>query len=221
MKCIYGILNKLNGKQYVGSAKNFYKRKTQHLKNLQLNKHPNLYLQNAWNKYGESMFEFIVLEKINDKGDLIEREQWWIDNSNSEYNICKIANSSLGIKRRPETIEKIRQANLGLKHPEWRNKIKSEAQGGENHWTKKKRFSEVSKSKMSEAQKNLYKNGYIHPNKKKIYQYDLKNNLLKEWESATQIEKELGFSKSGICLCARKRLKTFKNFIWKYETCDN
>ena len=37
--------------------------------------------------------------------------------------------------------------------------------GGEKHWTKKKKFSEESKKKMSESQKKLYQNGYIHPRK--------------------------------------------------------
>ena len=148
---IYGILNKVSGKYYIGSAVNFSKRKSRHLKLLRENKHHSYLLQKEWD---ENLFDFIILEKVLGKEFLTEREQWWIDNTNSFYNICKIASSSLGVKRTEETKEKVRQANLGLKHPEWRNNIKSKAQGGENHWTKKKSFSKESKEKMSRSQKN-------------------------------------------------------------------
>ena len=157
---IYGILNKVSGKYYIGSAVNFSKRKSRHLKLLRENKHHSYLLQKEWD---ENLFDFIILEKVLGKEFLTEREQWWIDNTNSFYNICKIASSSLGVKRTEETKEKVRQANLGLKHPEWRNNIKSKAQGGENHWTKKKSFSKESKEKMSRSQKKLYEDGYISP----------------------------------------------------------
>ena len=122
---IYGILNKVSGKYYIGSAVNFSKRKSRHLKLLRENKHHSYLLQKEWD---ENLFDFIILEKVLGKEFLTEREQWWIDNTNSFYNICKIASSSLGVKRTEETKEKVRQANLGLKHPEWRNNIKSKAQ---------------------------------------------------------------------------------------------
>jgi hypothetical protein len=74
----------------------------------------------------------------------------------------------------------MRKAHLGEKHPEWRNKIKSISQGGENHWTKKKKFSEEAKKRMSETHKKLYKNGYQNPNKKIIIQYNKNGEVLKK-----------------------------------------
>ena len=197
---IYGILNKVSGKYYIGSAVNFSKRKSRHLKLLRENKHHSYLLQKEWD---ENLFDFIILEKVLGKELLTEREQWWIDNTNSFYNICKIASSSLGVKRTEETKEKVRQANLGLKHPEWRNNIKSKAQGGENHWTKKKSFSKESKEKMSHSQKKLYEDGYVSPRlgvvlsketidklinsvSKAILQFDLDMNLIKEWKSSKE-----------------------------------
>ena len=161
MHAIYQILNTQNNKRYVGSSVNFDKRIRQHKIDLKRKKHANRHLQDSWNKYGEEAFSFTALEVVTNPEDLLSREQFWIDTSNPEYNIDKVAGSSLGVKRSPETIEKIRKANLGLKHPEWRCKIKSTSQGGENHWTKKKGFSEEAKKTMSEAQKNLYKSGYF------------------------------------------------------------
>lgn len=233
MKVIYGILNKLNGKQYVGSTNNYYKRKQLHLKRLATNVHHSYHLQNSWNKHGEKMFDFIILEKVDQQIDLIEREQWWIDNSNSNYNICRIAGSSLGVKRTEATKEKIRQRNLGLKHPDWRNKIKSIAQGGENHWTKNKKFSENAKKNMSNAQKELFKNGYKHPRlglketkeqieKKRIraskivLQFDLNGEFIKEYKSAKEAS-SYGFIASSISQCIMNKRKTHKNFIWKLK----
>ena len=118
MIAIYGILNKINGHKYVGSAKNFYKRKALHLRQLHKNDHHSYYLQAAWNKYGEENFEFLILEKLEKVTDLIPREQWWIDNSNSEYNICKIAGNSLGVKRSEETKRKLSESHIGLKQSE-------------------------------------------------------------------------------------------------------
>lgn len=232
MTCIYGILNKLTGQYYVGSSVNFNKRKKLHLERLTNKNHHSYLLQKEWSKHPE-YFEFIILEKVSDKKDLLQREQWWIDNTDSYYNICKIANSSSGVKRTEETKEKIRSANLGLKHPEWRNEIKSQAQGGDNHWTKKKNFSEESKLKMSESQKELYKKGYINPRKgkketkeqiklktaqssKPILQYDMETNLIKEWNSIKEATK-FGFLSKYIIECCKNKRNKYKNFIWKYK----
>jgi group I intron endonuclease len=213
---IYCIENTVNNKKYVGSSINVYKRRNRHFSELKMVKHKNIKLQRSYNKHGKDNFIFYVLELVEDKNELIKKEQFYIDTIKPEYNINLIANSSLGVIRSEETKEKIRQANLGLEHPEWRNKIKSEAQGGDNHWTKNKGFSEKSKSKMSESQKELYLNGYKHPNKKLIIQYTLDMEFVKEWESGAEIERELGFKRASICMCAKGNIKTSNNFIWKY-----
>ena len=75
---IYGILNKISGKYYIGSTVSFSKRKSRHLKLLRENKHHSYLLQKEWE---EGLFEFIILEKVLEKELLIEREQWWIDNT--------------------------------------------------------------------------------------------------------------------------------------------
>jgi hypothetical protein len=57
-------------------------------------------------------------------------------------------------------------------------------------------------------------------NYNKINQYDLKNNLLKTWDSVADIVKELKFNKNSIYGCCSGFTKTHKKFIWKYENQD-
>ena len=64
IKSIWYLLieNKINHKSYIGSSKNLYQRLLKHFALLRHNKHENVYLQNAWNKYGESSFEWFIIE---------------------------------------------------------------------------------------------------------------------------------------------------------------
>ena len=231
MKVIYTIICKETNKQYIGSALNHAKRKREHFYNLKNNKHPNKKLQNAYNIYGADCFDFKIIEVVEDEKKLIEREQHYIDNLKPIYNICRVAGSSLGLKRTNDTRDKIRAANLGIKHPQWRNEIKSKAQGGENHWTKRKGFSNKSKKQMSATHKEKYRSGYRNPLKgtrytaerieamrimssQPIIQYDLNLNPVKEWNSAKEA-KQCGFIPSNISACINGLRKTHKKFIWK------
>lgn len=58
---IYAILNKVNNKSYIGESVDIYERWTYHKWALNNRKHVNKHLENAWYKYGENNFEFIVL----------------------------------------------------------------------------------------------------------------------------------------------------------------
>jgi len=186
---VYCIENKINGKKYIGSSQDVYKRRNRHFSELKNRKHKNIKLQNSYNKHGKGAFQFYVLEFVEVKDLLIDREQYYINKEKPRYNINMIANSSLGVKRSEETKEKIRQANLGLKHPEWRNEIKSEAQGGDNHWTKKKEFSDDAKKKMSETHKKLFENGYKNPVGKEVIELDNEGNEINRWPSLIQAGK--------------------------------
>ena len=59
---------------------------------------------------GEASFRFDIIEIIeitgNIKAELLFREQFWLDAINLEYNILKIAYSSLEYKHTKETKEK-------------------------------------------------------------------------------------------------------------------
>ena len=52
---------------------------------------------------------------------------------------------------------------------------------------------------------------------KPIEQYDLEGNFIKEWDSATQVERDLGFNHSNISKCCLGRSKTAYNYKWEYK----
>jgi len=73
-----------------------------------------------------------------------------------------------------------------------------------NHGTRGKRI--------SKNLKEWCKNNRV----KKVMQISLNGIFIKEWESAKEVEKELGINSKGISLCATKRRKTAGGYKWTY-----
>ena len=89
---IYKIVNLQTDKYYVGSTKDFKKRKQNHFSGLKNNYHPNKHLQNAYNKYGADNFKFEIIEYVKEEL-LLDIEQSYLDDSEIEsaYNKTYIA----------------------------------------------------------------------------------------------------------------------------------
>lgn len=112
--CIYMITNNVNGRIYIGSAVDFRARQYTHLSDLRRGKHHSQKLQNAFNKYGEASFTFAVIQEVEDKSQLVPREQYWLDLHKSYgrdgYNISPTAGNCIGVKHSAETRAKISAA---------------------------------------------------------------------------------------------------------------
>lgn len=52
---------------------------------------------------------------------------------------------------------------------------------------------------------------------KAVIQYDMNNNFIKEWSSAMEASKSLSCDNSDIGKCAKGRLSSVHNFIFKYK----
>jgi len=88
---VYEIKNKLNGKAYIGSSTNIEGRRSNHFCLLRRGTHHCVYLQHAWNKYGEKVFEFSILEELEGLGSLLAAEQKHLDSRFAQdgcYNIA-------------------------------------------------------------------------------------------------------------------------------------
>lgn len=82
---IYKIENKVNGKVYIGQSKCIEYRWWRHKRDLNANEHENIYLQNSWNKNGETAFEFILIEECLEE-ELNDKEIYWIQQYDSYKN---------------------------------------------------------------------------------------------------------------------------------------
>jgi group I intron endonuclease len=89
---IYKIINRINNKYYVGSSNNIlYRIEYRHKRALRENRHWNLHLQRAWNKYGEKMFDFIIIERFQSPKSYVElwqEEQKWLNIAKTEQDNC-------------------------------------------------------------------------------------------------------------------------------------
>ena len=122
---VYKIINTVNGHFYIGSTdRKFSERFKEHCRyyeqykeGTKRNMHPILWC--AYDKYGIENFKVEILECMNNKSfyDILDREEYYIEQLNPEYNICK--HPTCGGK-----------PNLGRKlSKEWKQKTSHRKQG--------------------------------------------------------------------------------------------
>jgi len=130
---VYCILNTVNNKFYIGSVVKsekgncFRRRWLGHLSSLKGNRHVNRHLQYSYNKYGENSFQFLILEIVEEKDKIHEREQFWIDKTQCVklgYNVNAQAicvNKNYTVKE--NTKEKLSKHFKGKSRPEWMKRL--------------------------------------------------------------------------------------------------
>ena len=111
---IYLWRNNINGKCYVGSGVNLGKRFKEYFSLKYLAGCGYMNISKALMKYGYLNFSIEILEYC-DKGQLISREQYYMDLLKPEYNILKVAGSTLGFKHSEESRKKMKG---GIRSPE-------------------------------------------------------------------------------------------------------
>lgn len=115
---VYQITLKTDGRSYIGSAVNIEARWRQHrdksrsLKNIQV-------ISRAISKHGIDAFNWQILEECSVEK-LIEREQHWLDlirpfaDEDNGFNIRKVADSNIGIRRTDESKKKQSDTMSGI-----------------------------------------------------------------------------------------------------------
>lgn len=88
---------------YVGQTVNLSRRKSQHFNKLRAGKHFNQRMQNCWNCYGASSFQFEVIE-ICSAEELNELESWWLQQMTGHCRVFNIAiNPGVSFEGVPKT----------------------------------------------------------------------------------------------------------------------
>lgn len=195
---VYLITNKINGKIYVGSATNLWKRykgyKCTH-------KFESRYLARTMRKYGFDAFEFSILEIVENKDTLIEKEQYYIDK-------MKVCDRKIGYNISPKA-----GSSLGVKHSEKSKANMSKAQTG------KKRTPEAIAARVASFKMNSQRVSEVHS--VPVVQIDIKTlQVVAEHKSITAALRSLGKKDNlrstigGVC---RKEINTGFGFYWAYK----
>lgn len=131
MAVVYKIINVVNSKFYVGSAKCSRSRFQQHRGKLRLGKHHCPHLQASWNKHGESAFVFAVVSEHETRDEAYDAEQKWLDNHGRDslcYNsglVARHVTRQPGFTHGEETRKKIGDTQRGcVRSDEFKEKVK-------------------------------------------------------------------------------------------------
>lgn len=108
---IYKIVNSKNGNRYIGSSKSISSRWSAHRCSLRSGKHHNRHLQASWNLYGEESFIFEFVEGCAE-GNLLSREQSYINELVPEYNIAQEAGKPAPPPNKPIKSTNIRTGEI-------------------------------------------------------------------------------------------------------------
>lgn len=211
---IYLMSTNIDDRIYTGSAKNLRKRFWYHSHLFEKNKHHSIYFQRFYNNHENLILYFDLLEECGVE-DLLEREQFWMDEFQSYkkengFNISPFANrpsggNSLKAKqKRKETWAKNghpcagKPINKGIKKTEQTRKNMSSGQMGQ-----KRKFSE-----------NIKREGSNH---RAVIQIDEKGEEIAEFHSIAQAAKILNIPRDRITRICQGKYKHYKNFRFKYK----
>ena len=112
---IYKVLNKVNGKIYIGQTiKDLKVRKALHIYGV--NNNSQVHFHRALRKYGEDAFSWEIIDSANDIESLNQKEIYWIkyyDSFNNGYNMTIGGGGICGFSMSEETKKKIGEGNTG------------------------------------------------------------------------------------------------------------
>ena len=153
----------------------------------------------------------------------------------SEEHKIKISKGKKGKHRSEETKQKISKGKKGKKLSEETKQKMSETHKGKTTWMKGKHHSEETKQKIGEAHRGkkhyMYGKHLSEETRKKlsdakkngklsnpVLQIDkTKNEIIAEYPSLREVERQLGISNSHISKCCRGKFKSAYGFKWQYK----
>jgi group I intron endonuclease len=228
--------------KYIGSARDCNTRYRQHTNALYDNKHVNSHFQRAWNKYGDHLFVFEIVEQCECEN-LITTEQRHINMYDFAqlYKICPIAGNTYG--RYKTHVDKIIELNIVNDYECGMSKVTIEKKYTLSIRTIERvlyvnkvtlrTISEVHKNmditgsknpmygtKQSKEQKETASErmlGINNPACRPVIQLSIDGEYIKEWFSAVDAAKSIGIKNNAqITNTCKGAQKTCYGFKWEY-----
>lgn len=203
--------------KYVGKTTNLKRRWYQHKSKKCLEKTASKKLA-AWILKLLSNNLLPIMEVIEECEDnWVEREKYWISFYGIE-SLCNLSEGGDGVGHNEYTKTKIKNSLTGRKRTQEEKDTISKSMIGKKRPNSGKAISEAHKKRYQDENER-----YKHSIKlrKKVGQYDLENNLIKEFESAREASRQLNIDCGSISKCCRNKQKQCGGFTFKYITNEN
>ena len=124
----------------------------------------------------------------------------------------KISIANKGRKPSDSCIMRLIETNTGRKQSEETKRKRVEAMRG-------RKCSEETKKKIGAANKNKYKGIYNTKISKKVFQIDKEtNDVIAEFPSTQEVQRQLGFDNRNISACCLSKKKSAYGYKWKYAS---
>jgi len=224
---VYMIKNNLNGKIYIGCSVDIDRRLNTHKYKLIKGNHPNLHLQQSWNKYGKDAFTFDLIEECNDSI-LYEREHHYADyynalNNKVGYNKLPTASSKRPTYLTDEIKSKISESKKGIpckykgvKRPDTviqKMKLNRKSTAGINNpMYGKKNPATVERNKLRTKESMPF--DYVWPTSIAVIQYTKEMEFIKKWNSVREAANYVKRTEAAISMCTSGKNKTCAGYIW-------
>ena len=217
---IYRIHNNINNKDYIGQAIDIYQRWRQHKA-----RYDNCAIHRAINKYGIDNFTFSILEECSEEL-LDEKEIYWINYYNSYFNGY---NETSGGKRPIHTVCN-RQIEMYDLDGNYIKDFPSMSAAARELKCEPSLINAVIQQRRPTAKGYQFKTKnddtivikpFVKkksgPSGKEVIQYDLKDNIIAEYISASEAARQTGLHAQNISGVCRGIKKTCGGYKWKYK----
>ena len=211
MNYIYKIVNKINGKIYIGKTTyTITHRWIQHISAATTNKEQkdyNYLLHKAIRKYGIKNFIIEVIEEIEDENQLSLREIYWIN----YYNSCILEENSNGYNMTygGEGTSKINKQEIFDLWDKGFGSLKIAKQTG---------HTSLSIKKILETFKNYSKEiDFARNTGNTVFQYDENGKLINSYPSISYAARQVGVNSSIINKCCHGEKQSAAGFFWSFN----
>ena len=213
---VYCIYNKINNKRYIGVTVNVYKRIVSQRSAIVNKQHKrcNRFLMEEWFKYGEDVFDYSILEVLNNtnRNFLNQRELFWM-------RLLDTINPSKGYNLRQDTLDGLVVHKLTKQLMAHKTKLRY---ANDDERIKTGRKSKQFWDENPLVKENMRRKLELKKSKYVFYKIDkLKGNVIEVYENISEVIKSNpSYKKHQIYSVCNGYKPSIYGFIWRKELKD-